>query len=106
MKSTLFEGRFKGMAAGSDADREAANRALMKISRALVPLAYTRGDPFRHDLALPIPPLAGLQPVRELATLDPSTDAARFAIAGLVRERNRVVHALREALDTLEEICP
>ena len=88
----------------SDADREAANHALMKVSRALVPLVYTTGDPFRHDLALPIPPLAGLQPARDLASLDPSTDAARFAAASLVRERNRVVHALGEALDALEEI--
>ncbi len=71
-----------------------------------MPLVYTTGDPFRHDLALPIPPLAGLQPARDLASLDPSTDAARFAAAGLVRERNRVVHALGEALDALKELRP
>ena len=48
-----------GEAAGS-------NRALMRLSRALVPLLYTTGDRFAHDLAVGIPPLAGLAPVRGL----------------------------------------
>ena len=49
------------------ARREAINRGLMRLSRVLVPLAYTSGDRFTHDLAVPIPPLAGLQRARELA---------------------------------------
>src|SRR5439155_442351 len=44
----------------SAAALERANRALVRLSRILVPLAYTTGDPFRHDLALPQAPLAGL----------------------------------------------
>src|SRR5207237_861995 len=44
---------------------ERANRALVRLSRILVPLAYTTGDPFRHDLALPPAPLARLQAVRD-----------------------------------------
>src|SRR5262249_33150382 len=77
-----------------DGHVESANRTLMRLSRLLVPLAYTTGDRFTHDLALPIPPLAGLQGARGLATLDPDGDAFKFGRAALVRERNRAVHAL------------
>jgi hypothetical protein len=80
------------------------NRGLMRLSRVLVPLSYTGGDRFTHDLALPIPPLAGLQRVRGLAALDPKTDAFKFARAALVRERNRAVHAFDTATSAAEDL--
>ena len=83
---------------------DAINRGLMRLSRALVPLSYTTGDRFTHDLALPIPPLAGLQRVRELAALDPDTDAFKFARAALVRERNRAVHAFDTAASAADDL--
>ncbi|HEU5194719.1 MAG TPA: M28 family peptidase [Methylomirabilota bacterium] len=92
------------LAAVPDGAREAVNRALMRLSRVLVPLAYTTGDRFTHDLALPIPPLAGLQRARELATLDPQADAFKFAAAALVRERNRALHALDSAASIADEL--
>jgi hypothetical protein len=82
---------------------EAANRLLARLSRTLVPLLYTTGDRFAHDLALPVPPLAGLQRARELARLDPASDLFRFTAAALVRERNRAVHALAEAADLVDD---
>jgi 2-dehydropantoate 2-reductase len=91
-----------GSAQGA-ATLDRANRALVRLSRVLVPLAYTTGDPFRHDLALPLPPLAGLQGVRELARLDPGSDDFKFAAAALVREQNRAVHALEEAGELIDE---
>lgn len=94
-----------GLAAATPdaASLERANRALVRLSRVLVPLAYTTGDPFRHDLALPLPPLAGLQAVRDVARLDPGSDEFKFATAALVRERNRAVHALDEAAGLIDE---
>ena len=83
---------------------DTVNRGLMRLSRVLVPLAYTTGDRFTHDLALPIPPLAGLQRARELATLDPDGDTFKFARAALVRERNRAVHALDSAASAADEV--
>jgi len=83
---------------------EAVNRGLMRLSRALVPLSYTSGDRFTHDLAVPLPPLAGLQSVRELTALDPDTDAFKFARAALVRERNRAVHALDTAASAADDL--
>lgn len=91
--------------AGAEPGRtEALNRGLMRLSRVLVPLTYTSGDRFTHDLALPIPPLAGLQRARELAGIEPSTDAFKFARAALVRERNRAVHALDSAASMVDEL--
>src|SRR5262245_31268501 len=91
-------------AATQAARLDAINRGLMQLSRALVPLAYTSGDRFTHDLAIPLPSLAGLQRVRELAALDPDTDAFKFARAALVRERNRAGHALDTAASAADDL--
>src|SRR2546427_2537656 len=90
--------------AAAPAKLEAINRGLMRLSRILVPLAYTSGDRFTHDLALPLPPLAGLQRTQELAKLDPDSDAFKFARAALVRERNRALHALDSAAAAADEL--
>ena len=79
---------------------------MIALSRALVPLCYTTGDRFHHDLAIPVLPLAGLQGARELSGLDPTSDQARFAVAALVRERNRVVHALEQAAEAIDAFRP
>ena len=104
-----FAGAVDAIAAGGHADParvEAANRAMGALSRVLIPLFYTTGDRFHHDLAIPVPPLAGLQRARELSGLDPSSDEFRFAVAALVRERNRVVHALEEAAGVIDAFGP
>ena len=90
--------------AAPTAKLEAINRGLMRLSRILVPLAYTSGDRFTHDLALPLPPLVGLQRARELAKLDPDSDGFKFARAALVRERNRALHALDTATAVADEL--
>jgi len=87
---------------GDEARAEDANRALVAVSRVLIPLFYTTGDRFHHDLAVPVPPLAGLQRARELSSLDSSSDGFRFASAALLRERNRVVHALEAAAGIMD----
>jgi hypothetical protein len=79
-----------------------ANRALMRMSRALVPIDYTSGDRFAHDPALALPAWPTLRPLRELATAKPGSDAARFLTVGAIRARNRVEHALREATTAAE----
>ena len=77
----------------------AANRTLMRVSRALVPLDYTRGDRFVHDAALSLSPYPALDPLRKLAKTRPGTDEAKFAAADATRARNRVEHALGLALE-------
>ena len=76
----------------------------MRLSRVLVPLLYTSGDRFEHDLAVGIAPLAGLEPARRLTAQDAGADATRFQAAALVRERNRVLDALDRATELADEL--
>jgi Peptidase family M28 len=104
LRLTRVTTMLEGVDRSAPARLEAVNRLLMRLSRVLVPLAYTAGDRFAHDLALPMPPLAGLQRARELAKLDADGDAYKFARAALVRERNRAVHAFDSASAVADEI--
>ncbi len=85
-------------AAGLRGDAARVNQALMRMSRALVPMDYTSGDRFAHDPALALPAWPTLQPLRALAGAAVGSDEARFLTVGAVRARNRVAHALREAV--------
>jgi hypothetical protein len=79
------------------------NSALMRVSRALVPLDYTQGDRFSHDPALPQPAWPALQKLRDLAAQEPGSDEARFLAVGAARARNRMLSSLREADRALDE---
>ena len=83
-------------------DPDAANRALLRASRALVPIDYSSGDRFAHDPALPQPPWPTLQPLRALAATVPGSDAAKFHMVSARRALNRVQHALSQANAALE----
>ncbi len=85
-------------AALADRSPADANRVILGLCRLLIPVNYTRSGPFEQDLALGSPPLPGLADVVDLAGLDPATDQFHFLRTKLVRERNRVEHALRAAL--------
>ena len=78
-------------------DASAANHALMRVSRALVPLDYTSGDRFDHDPALAESPYPVLEPIRHLAAAPPGLDESRFAVVAARRAMNCVAHALDEA---------
>jgi hypothetical protein len=80
---------------------DARNRALMAVSRALVPIDYTQGDRFTHDPALGFNPWPSLDAIRAL--VGAAGDAAKFQAVAAVRARNRVAHALDLALAALRE---
>ena len=77
------------------------NAAMIRLSRALVPLDYTRGDRFVHDPAMPLPAWPVLDPLRRLAAATPGTDEAKLRAVSARQARNRVAHALREAAAAL-----
>ncbi len=79
-------------------DDEAANGLVMALGRLLIPVNYTRSGPFEHDLALGTTVLPGLADAGRLGQLDPASDEFRYLQTQLLRERNRVEHALRAAL--------
>jgi len=74
---------------------EAANHVLKALARILIPVNYTRGPRFTHDPALNVPPLPAIS---DAASLDGMpADKMGFVTTQLLRGRNRVVAALREA---------
>lgn len=77
------------------------NAQMKALSRALIPLSYSQAGRFEPDPAWEMPCLPGLQPIRELVKLDPQSDVYKFLEARLVRERNAVLFALREAVGVL-----
>jgi hypothetical protein len=77
------------------------NAALMRASRALVPLDYTQGDRFRHDPALEQHAWPSLQPLRRLAEAA-GTAEAPFLLVAARQARNRAAHALRQAVEALD----
>ena len=81
---------------------EAVNRALMRASRALVPLNYTFGDRFRHDSALPHPAWPSLEGLRALAALPAGSPDIPFYVVHARRTRNRVAHALGVANEAMQ----
>ena len=86
----------------ADARVRAANAAIRRIARQLVQANFARADRFHHDPAAPIPPLPDLAAVHQLGTGDPVFRG--FVQAHLVRGRNRVIWALREARHTADGV--
>jgi aminopeptidase YwaD len=76
--------------------------ALMRASRALVPLDQTCGDRFAHDPALPLPPWPVLEHLRRLAVAEPGSDAARLLAVAARRARNRVAEGVARAREALQ----
>jgi len=90
---------------GTRKQREAAsalNDALMQIGRALIPINYTAAGPFDHDPAVPVPPIPLLQPVAGLREVRPDTDGYLTLQTKLIRNRNRVTHAINTATEAAE----
>ena len=88
---------------GDGAEAERVNRALLAVSRALVPMDYTTGDRFDHDPALGQAPYPVLDPVRRLAAAQAGSDEARFLAVAAVRACNRLAHALDLANAALQD---
>ena len=77
---------------------------LLYGSRILISTFNTKLGMFDQDLAIRIPPMPVLQPVKELAALNPQGDEFRFLKTGLIRERNKVMHALDKAIELAKGI--
>jgi hypothetical protein len=88
---------FNAMAAEKDGDAAVLEAVLMKVSRHLVPIDYTKGDRFGQDPALSQTPYPVLDPLRRLADAKAESDAARFLTVAAMRACNRMRHALDEA---------
>ncbi|WP_324716865.1 M28 family metallopeptidase [Carboxydochorda subterranea] len=95
-----------GPAAADDAPalRE-INRALVELSRILVPLHFAREGRFRQDPALQVPPLPDLAFAERLSAWPDGSLEAWFASNSLVRGRNRVVYELHRARQVAQQLA-
>lgn len=73
------------------------NEGLKQITRIVNPVLFTINGPYDMDPALQMGVLPGLASVQQLVNLDPQSSDYRFLRTRLVRQRNRVVDALRQA---------
>lgn len=92
--SSTLEGFYAGTRSGTVA-QDTANAAIRALARILVPINYVRGPRFTHDPALNIPPLPTVAEAVSLKEMP--EDQIGFAQTQLLRGRNRLVAALREA---------
>jgi hypothetical protein len=82
----------------------AFNRVLVHVTHALNSALYSGAGRFDQDPAAPMPMLPSLAGVRDLARLDPKSDAYGFLETQLIRSRNMVEAVLREAADELQAV--
>jgi len=85
-------------------DIKKLNNKLMKLSRILMPAYCVETNRFDQDPATHVPPMPRLQPIRELVKMDQKSDEARFLKTSLMRERNKMFHALTEAEELMKAI--
>lgn len=79
------------------------NAALVKVSRALVPLDYSHGDRFIHEPATSIPAWPVLEPLRRLAQCGATSgDQYHLSRVSAVRARNRIAYHVDIALEAVE----
>ena len=74
---------------------ELANETIVALERALVPAHFASEGRYQQDPALDTPPLTAVALASRLDRLDPSK--LPFAATQLVRGRNQIVAAFREA---------
>ncbi|MCO5223770.1 MAG: M28 family peptidase [Thermomicrobiales bacterium] len=74
------------------------NSLLIDLNRLLIPVNYTEKGPFHQDPALGTPPVPGLAGAKRLGQLETSEEEFYFLRTQLVREQNRIEHALNSAM--------
>lgn len=87
----------------TDFSPEDFNELVLDLGRLLIPVNYTKAGPYFHDLALGADPVPGLADTRVLAAHQPDSEVFRYTSVQLVRERNRVEHALRQAMRRIDQ---
>ncbi len=92
-----FQSAVQRLATSQISDVTVLNDGLKQITRILNPVLFTINGPYEMDPALQMGVLPGLAPVQELSRLDPASSEYRFMRTKLVRQRNRVEDALRQA---------
>jgi hypothetical protein len=96
--SDALDAFYRGIEQGR-IEASAANTAIRRLARHLIPVNFTREARFWHHPALTIPALPDFAPAKEMASLDARHRG--FAQTTLTRAQNRFVATLQEALREL-----
>jgi hypothetical protein len=83
---------------------EKINEKMMRLSRILNPVLYTRIGKYGQDPVMALPLIPVLEPITELAGMSPESSEFKALRTKLVRQRNKVVDALKEATNTIREL--
>ena len=84
---------------------EKTNRSLMRLSRTLTPILYTRAGKYRQDpMGAKLKPIPVLQSMEELATMDSRSDEYKSLQTLLSKDRNKVSDALDSALRIIRDV--
>jgi hypothetical protein len=86
-------------------DVVARNNGLKRLSQIVNPALFTIEGPYEFDPALQLPVLPGLDPMKQLATLDPKSDAFQFLLTKLRRQRNRIYDSLLQATELANSLA-
>jgi len=81
----------------TDSAIASANETIKLLGRLLVPINYSKVGPFDQDLAIPIPSIPILDPIKQLPQLKATSDEYRFLQTRLRRESNKVSYAFLQA---------
>jgi len=78
------------------------NKAQRMLARILVPVNYSRALPFHHDPAIEVPALPDLEPALTMPRVKDDQHARGVLKASLLRGQNRLIWALEQARETVE----
>jgi hypothetical protein len=78
------------------------NKAVARFLQGLIVSNYSAHGPYGQDPAAGMKPLPQLEPVRNLAGLDPDSDEAHLMTVDLLRARNRVEDLILQATEAAE----
>jgi hypothetical protein len=82
---------------------ELLNSTLMKMGRALIPINYTESGRFHHDRVVTLPAIPLLRSAADLQRATHDSNEYKVLQVRLLRESNRVAHALNTATEAVEE---
>jgi hypothetical protein len=78
------------------------NFAQRRLARILVPVNFSRMEPFYHDPAINVPPLPDLAPALSMPAARDDINRRGILKAHLTRGQNRLVWALQNAREVVE----
>lgn len=100
----LDKARERVLADSDDRRCERLNAGILQLTRILNPVLYTEAGLFEQDPAIQLPMLPGLRRTKNLSDHEPGAKERLFLETALMRQRNRVNHALGWAMMEAESI--